>query len=151
MAFKFKVRKPRINISLPSIPRIGNPEPEQLMGQVGGFEASAPEERLARALDKANINYTFRYTFGAPRGLPGWKELDFLVSTGGLLYAIEVDTAFTHRAKANADVLHDALILNDKEIKAIGILYPKVFHADGDTDLASEDGAKSYVAHLFGK
>ena len=118
---------------------------------VKDMDASAPEERLARALDKAGINYYFRWTVGAPRGLPGWKEVDFIISSGGLIYATEVDTAFTHRTKANADVLHDAIILNDRNLNEMGTLYPQVLHADGDSELANKTNAESYVKQRFGK
>lgn len=120
-----------------------------LMGEVDGFQASAPEERLARALRKKNLQFQFRMTVGAPRGLPGWKELDFIVWSSGMLYAVEVDTAFTHRQKENADVLHDAIILNDPELQAMGTFYPKVFHADGDHDLADLFGANRWVTFTF--
>lgn len=152
MAFKFKFKKQTPLIGLPSRPRIGGGDiPEQLTGVVQGVKASAPEERMAKALDKAQIQYQFRYTVGAPRGLPGWKELDFLILTKGVMYAVEVDTAFTHRFKSNSDVLHDAIIQNDPEIKSAGVLWPTVIHADGDADLATDGNAEHYVKRLFGK
>lgn len=114
------------------------------------MKASAPEERLARALDKAGISYQFRYTVGAPRGLPGWKEVDFIVPHKGLLYTVEVDTAFTHRDKKYSDRLHDEIILMDEELRTMGQLYPEVFHVDGDTDLANFANATAYVKRQFG-
>lgn len=120
------------------------------MGTVKGVKASAPEERLARALDQAGYQYLFRYSVGAPRGLPGWKELDFAVYAAGLVNPIEVDTAFTHRNKAASDQLHDAIIMNDFELKSMGMLAPSVRHADGDTELASMTNARQYVKKTFG-
>lgn len=150
--FKFKKVGRRSTINLPTLPRLSdNDSPEQLMGSVNGMQASAPEERLARALDKAGIQYLFRYTVGAPRGLPGWKELDFLIPNNGILYAVEVDTAFTHRNKANSDVLHDAIIQNDPQIQMMGTLWPTTLHADGDSELSSSDNAQGYVKRTFGK
>lgn len=152
MAFKFKLPKQTPLIGLPSLPRIGDNAPEEMLtGTVQGVKASAPEERMAKALDKAKIQYEFRYTVGAPRGLPGWKELDFLILTKGIVYALEVDTAFTHRNKESSDVLHDAIIQNDPEINSVGTLWPTVIHADGDSDLASQTNAEGYVKNLFGK
>ena|ERR1044072_4003888 len=151
MAFKFKVKKPSTHIPLPSQPVISDIEAEALTGTVQNVQASAPEERMAKALDKSGISYRFRFTVGAPRGLPGWKELDFLIESNGLLYAYEVDTAFTHREKAYADVLHDAIILNDQEINTMGTLYPEVKHADGDSDLANQKNAEQYVKREFGQ
>lgn len=146
----FRFRKPpkAKAIPLPSKPSVSPPQAEQLMGSVHGKEASAPEERLAKALDKAGMQYEFRYVVGAPKGLPGWKELDFLVSRSGVLYAIEVDTAFTHRGKQQKDRLHDAIILNDKELNSMGLLWPMVFHADGESDLASQENSNAYVKRL---
>jgi hypothetical protein len=115
------------------------------------MKASAPEERMAKALDKANVQYEFRYTIGAPRGLPGWKELDFAVLHAGILYAVEVDTSFTHREKAFADVLHDAIVLHDPQLNAIGTLFPQVIHANGDEELSSQDSANAYVKKLIGR
>lgn len=149
MAFRFKTKRNQAFIGLPSIPRLDGPEPELLTGSVDGITASAPEERLAKALDKANLQYIFRYTVGAPRGLPGWKEIDFVVLTKGMLYLVEVDTAFTHRAKENQDVLHDAIALNDPELNASGELWPYVLRADGDGELASEQGAQQYVKRTW--
>jgi hypothetical protein len=150
--FKFKrVSHGQIK-PMPSFVSIQPDEPEALSGSVQGKTASAPEERLAKALDKHGIYYDFRFNFGAPKPLPGWKELDFLVQTGGLMYAIEVDTAFTHRMKAaQADHLHDALILADRNIRAMGELYPQVFHASGDHELATKSGSDAYVKEKFGR
>lgn len=148
--FQFKIVKRAIKVDLPSYTSIqADTEPEQLTGVVQGMNASAPEERMAKALDKAGIQYIFRYTVGAPRGLPGWKELDFLVSSGGLLHAVEVDTAFTHRNKQQSDVLHDAIVLNDQNIKAMGEVYPQVLHVSGDSDLSDQDSADKFVKMNF--
>lgn len=152
MAFKFRKTRSPVKINLPGFPPLqSRDEPEALTGYVNDMDASAPEERLAKALDKAGVSYYFRWTVGAPRGLPGWKEVDFIVMSGGLLYTVEVDTAFTHRSKAMADILHDAIILNDRNLQAMGTLYPQVLHADGDTELASSDNAEGYVKQRFGK
>ena len=150
--FRFRTARIPMDISLPGFPQLSpRDEPEALTGYVNEVDASAPEERLARALDKAGITYLFRWTVGAPRGLPGWKEVDFIVQTGGLIYAVEVDTAFTHRTKANADVLHDAIILNDRYLNSMGTLYPQVLHADGDSELADDKNSSSYVKQRFGR
>lgn len=153
MAFKFRTyRNPLKSLNLPSFPSIDSGEdPEVLIGTVNGFSASAPEERLARAFDKAKIQYEFRLTVGAPRGLPGWKELDFVVMSKGLMYAVEVDTAFTHRQKEQQDVLHDAIIMNDPELRKMGEFWPHVIHVDGDSDLSEQKLAEQYVKYAFGQ
>lgn len=143
-AVKIKIPKKKsgkLDLPAPQRPRLeSGTEPELLQGSVSGMKASMPEERFANALNKLGLQYTFRYTIGAPRGMPGWKELDFLVVKGGMLYAFEVDTAFTHRDKGRSDVLHDALVL--KELEKLGMdVYPQVIHVDGESDLATQDNS----------
>lgn len=106
------------------------------------MKASAGEERFAKALAKITAvdGFQFRYTIGAPRGLPGWKEIDFVVIKQNMLYAFEVDTAFTHRDKKASDVLHDAIAL--KELAKLGyLLHPVIIHIDGESDLIDQQRA----------
>lgn len=150
--FQFKIVKRAVKVDLPSFPsQSADSEPEQLSGEVQGKKASAPEERMAKAFDKAGIQYIFRYVVGAPKGLPGWKELDFVVSANGVMNAIEVDTAFTHRNKQNSDVLHDAIILNDRYLRQMGEMWPQVRHVDGDSDLADQQRADRFVKMHFSR
>lgn len=148
-----KARKSTPDLPSPYQPRIaGDDDTELLVGQVQGMKASAPEERLVTELEqhKSVTRVQFRYTIGAPRGLPGWKELDALVSSFGLMYAIEVDTAFTHRdKKAAADTLHDAIILNDLRKQGLNV-FPKVIHLDGESDLVDKASTKQTVTRIFG-
>lgn len=147
-----RVRTPRPNLPSPIRPQADpDREAEVLVGEVQGMKASMPEERLHNAL-AANRNVQgleFRYTLGAPRGLPGWFELDYLVASGGQHYAIEVDTEFSHRMKVRSDALHDARVL--KSLRGQGLtVYPSVIHLDGETDLADPAAARSAVGRLFG-
>jgi len=139
-------------VPAPHRPRLDSgEEPEFLQGMVQGKKASAGEERLFRALMKnqAVEQAEFRYTIGAPRGLPGWKELDALVSARGLVYAFEVDTAFTHRDKKESDRLHDAIVLTDLAKQGMNV-YPVVTHVDGESDLVNQKNADHYVKRFFG-
>jgi len=135
----------------PEKPRITDSEDaENLTGIVQDLKASAPEERFARALSKLKSidGYSFRETVGAPRNLPGFKEIDFTIYRGGIVYALECDTLFTHAQKERADVLHDAIILN--ELKRMGLeVYPQVIHLAGDTELADQDNADRTARRLF--
>lgn len=151
MAFKFRTRRPATFVDPPGFPRIATSSEEPMTGMVGDMQASAGEENLAGGLDYSRLQYRFRHVIGAPKGLPGWKEVDFIVFTRGLIYAVEVDTAFTHRDKQYKDVLHDATILNDRELNSYGTLYPQVIHVDGETELATRAMAKSWVARVLGK
>lgn len=142
-------RKPHPILPAPHRPRAdtGN-EAEALSGSVQGVKASAPEERLAKALDGQRTSYQFRYTVGAPRGLPGWKEVDFIIAAFSQYFAVEVDTAFTHREKGRADVLHDAIVLH--ELKKEGMpMFPTVLHVDGESDLATRENALRWVKEHF--
>jgi hypothetical protein len=147
-----KPRKPKPILPSPHKPRAdtGN-EPELLGGEVQGKKASAPEERLAKALEKLPSveGYQFRYTLGAPRGLPGWFEVDFVVSVHSMVYAIEVDSAFTHRQKSGrSDVLHDAKVL--KQLAGQGHqVYPSVIHLDMESDLVDQTWADRSAKRLF--
>lgn len=149
---KMRVPRDRIwnEIPLPTQPQVAQADEQTLTGQVQGQPASAPEENLANALDDANYGYIFRYTIGAPKGLPGWKEVDFLVSSNGMIYCVEVDTAFTHRNKEHQDKLHDAIILQDERLKQMGQLFPEVIHGDGDTELATQKEAMTFVKTRIG-
>ena len=119
---------------------------EQLSGSVQSMPASAIEERAARSIAKANKPFQFRLALGEGRNLPGWKELDFLVDNGGIYYAVEIDTEFTHRLKQNADVLHDAIVLS--ELKGMTV-YPQVIHVDGDKDLATQEDSDRYFRSIL--
>lgn len=145
-----RVREPKVKLPAPYKPSVtGDTDEELLTGQVQNLKASMPEERFANSLQKRNRQYEFRRTMGAPRGLPGWFELDFLVYNFGLGYAIEVDTAFTHRDKQRADVLHDARVIQALNNAGISI-YPKVIHADGESDLTTQANSDQFVKRLFG-
>lgn len=140
----------RPSLPAPRRPRLTDrEEPEVLGGSVQNMKASQPEERFAKALSRVGVDgYEFRRSVGAPRGLPGWLELDFLVAARGQMYAIEVDTAFTHRDKGRKDVLHDALLLSHLEKEGLQV-YPKVIHLDGESDLVDEKWAYATAKRLF--
>lgn len=143
-------RKPKVILPMPYKPRADTgEEAEVLAGEVQGKKASAPEERLFRALDEVGIQGAeFRYTIGAPRGMPGWKELDALIPAHSMVYAVEVDTAFTHRMKGRADVLHDAIVLKDLREEGMQV-WPTVIHLMGETDLVDMKWALATVKRLF--
>lgn len=149
-----KVRVPRFyrrkeKMSAPTRPRFAREAEEVLSGQVQGMKASMIEERFARALDGKGASYQFRYTLGAPRGLPGWFEVDFLVLQNGMVYPIEIDTSFTHREKGRKDVLHDSRVLTELEQEGFAF-FPKVTHIDGEISLMDSKSAEALVKEMFG-
>jgi hypothetical protein len=144
-----KTRPPKAILPAPHKPRADTgDEAELLTGTVQGMKASAPEERLFNALRKIGISAEFRHTMGAPRGLPGWFEVDALVPVHGIVYAVEVDTEFTHRQKQRADVLHDARVLKSLEGQGMQV-YPSVIHLDGESDLVDQKWALATVKRHF--
>jgi hypothetical protein len=151
MAFKFTRTRRRMVVPAPSQPQIAGEATEPLTGMVNGMTASANEEYMAMALKSAKMNFMFRYVVGAPKGLPGWKELDFLILDNGVVYLMEMDTAFTHRTKEQKDILHDALLVNDPNLKTLGTIWPTVTHVDGDTDSSSKESARAFIRKRFGK
>lgn len=146
-----KTPKPTAIMPAPFKPDIAPDNAEVLSGEVMGMKASAPEERLYKALGKTGKvkGMRFRYAVGAPRGLPGWKECDFVVESMGLVYLIEVDTLFTHRNKKEKDRLHDAILLNEMNKQGMNI-YPRVIHLDGDTELVDQQNADTAAKRIFG-
>jgi len=90
-----------------------------LTGEINGLKAAKGEERLARALNKllkiGRINgFYFRSSPGLRKGMPGWKELDFEISTLWGTVAISVEGAeFVHKgeSKRNQDKLNEMLIM----------------------------------------
>ena len=123
-------------------------QPERLTGKVRDMAASAAEERLAAAFQQKGKSFYFRMALGAPRNLPGWKELDFLVQSTGYAYAIEVDSTFTHRLKVESDKLHDAIVLKALEQEGYNV-FPHVYHLDGETQLSDAKTTRRTVEELF--
>jgi hypothetical protein len=87
-------------------------EKEQLFGVVRDMKASDIEERFARSLDRMGVSYWFRLPVGAPRGMPGYNELDFLVQSGGY-YPIQIDGEYSHLGKEAKDMIADARIMEE--------------------------------------
>lgn len=145
---KIRTRKP--DLPAPQRPTLSDrDEPEVLAGEVKGKKASMAEERFFRELDKSKIieGYEFRYALGAPRGLPGWIEIDGLIAQKGMIYAVEIDSAFTHRDKKESDRLHDTKVLT--YLKRMGLnVFPNVIHIDGELDLVDKNTTKTTVKRL---
>ena len=107
--YKIKVKRKRGSPIFASKPIVVK-EKEQLYGFVRDMAASDIEERFARALDKLEKNYWFRLPVGAPRGMPGYNEVDFLVASGGY-YPIQIDGEYSHIGREAKDMLTDAKVM----------------------------------------
>lgn len=112
--------------------------PEELYGWVNGLSATQGEERFYRALVKQMDvrNIAFRVPVGAPRGMPGWKELDFFVETYSGFRAIQIDGIdYVHRGTSEEDIIRDLITLKYLSSYNIGI----VTHVRADELLTQED------------
>lgn len=100
------VEKPERLNRLPELTIITDPVP--LTRLVQGKRASDLEERLARALYKAEMNFEFQVWVWVQSGL---KRVDFVVHYG-LLYPVEVDGVIGHRtgAQQGNDAVRETLL-----------------------------------------
>lgn len=115
MTYRYKITrfKPKEAEWTTSLPRTG--ENENLVGEIQGLPASDLEERFARALDKAQVEYYFRQRISSPAigarkltrefaNLPNEIEIDFLV-VKGLVKPVFIDGQIAHfKAKWQADL-----------------------------------------------
>ena len=141
------------------VPGIGDVRPEatvvqEYTGQIDGLKASQGEENLLRAAYKSGaiMSHSFRLPVGAPRNLPGWKELDFLfVTKSGQCVAVQVrDYDFVHKgAEAEGkDLFSDMYIV--EELAKIGIfLRGNKIDTVSDDDLGTPEDAKKIVETIL--
>lgn len=109
---KLIIRRKKVPYLQSKIPRPVAEASEFLTKSVHGMKASDLEERFAKALDRYEIGYTFRLTT-LPRGLPGFKELDFLVfSQRGTMGVSVEDTTFIHFGTDAKDSLQQAIVID---------------------------------------
>lgn len=153
--FKYKTaKKPKpIRIYAARKPRVSEEPQEQLTGQVQGRSAKAGEERFYRSLLRSEvvIGLVFRKVLGAPVGLPGQLELDFLVLTYFGPRAFEIDDmTFIHRGageKAEAAVKDDRRV---QILRSQGYNVEKIEHVDA-AQLDTDEHARATVARLLRK
>jgi len=126
---------------------------ENLTGQVNGLSAAKGEERLARALNKrikagTVRSFFFRSSPGMRKGQPGWKELDFEISTVYGTVAISVEGAeFVHRgeSKRNQDKLNELLLM--ERLEMIGRPVSKIERVF-DYELKTQKDAENVLKRL---
>lgn len=103
-----------------------------LTGKINNLKAAQGEERMARVLNKkmntGNVRgYYFRSSPGLPKGLPGWKELDFEIFTLSGTVAVSVEGAsFVHHgeSKRNQDLINELLLM--ERLKKLGRPVPRI-------------------------
>jgi hypothetical protein len=111
--FRYKISKPPAK-PVPLGKPVAIKNDETLSGQINGQKASDIEERFARALskDKRVDGVQFRFPVISPRSMPGMLEIDFVVTSAGLVYAFQVDGEISHKGigKKMDDARKDVLI-----------------------------------------
>lgn len=145
---RLKITKPKPPDLISRKPNLrGKVVPEVLTHQVQGQKASNLEEHLANALDAHNIEYEFQYIHGAPKGLPGYNALDFLIYHGGTYFPTQVDdTTFIHKGTEAHDKVVDIKTMND--LTKEGLNPFPIRHITQD-DLGTPEDAERYVRNTF--
>jgi len=90
-------RPERLNVN-----RLKQPptDDEQLTGWVNGVKASDLEERFARALRNAKLDFSFQVEFSTAVSLVGEeKQVDFVVSNG-LQFPVDINGSIGHTSSA---------------------------------------------------
>jgi hypothetical protein len=131
-----------------------NKEPEApLTGEINGLKAAKGEERLARALNKkigkgTVQSFFFRSSPGLPKGVAGWRELDFEVATTHGTIAISVEGAsFVHLGETsrNKDKISEMLIM--ERLAKIGRPVPRIERVF-DYELKTQADAEKILKRL---
>lgn len=129
-------------------------EPETpLTGTVQGKQARKDEERFYNALmkEKQVTGAKFRMILGAPTGLPGQLELDFLVSTFSGFRAFELDDmTFVHRGAAKDAEMRIKDARRVDLLTAKGYAVRQVEHVDAAL-LDTQAHAEATVKRLLGR
>jgi hypothetical protein len=127
---------------------IDKPQETPLTGEVQGLKAAQGEERFSRTLNKGMAKrlvrgYYFRTSPGLPKGVQGWKELDYLVFGSHDIKAISIKgTGFVHHgesAKAQ-DRLNELIIL--ARLAAQGIKLDKIISVPAESLVDQEQSDK---------
>ena len=146
-SFRFKIKKRERPVMVGPKPKVARIA-EQLTGYVHDIPATQGEERFAKALDLYSavvMYYYFRMPLLAPQGMPGWKELDFFISTIMGYFAVQIDgMEFVHRGTQARDALNDILMLEALKDYSIST----ILHVRAD-QLTTQEDANRVVRRLF--
>jgi hypothetical protein len=151
----FQYKKPRVE--KPPVERLVEPQDnrkttEQLTGIINGIRANSKgEERFARALAKdPNIaGFIYSYIVGT-QGMPGWKQLDFLVQTkSGDFHAFSIkDYEFVHHGVASdtQDMINEVTIIEQLEKTGFPV---RVVESIDSRDLDTQEQADALVKEIL--
>lgn len=150
MAFKYKKLRRAIDRFPSHKPKVAKEGEEALSGFYNGLPAKRDEEFFMQEASKLPSvrGVEFRMAIGAPKGLPGWLELDGLLETYNGFRAFEIDDmSFIHLGqRENAETmvkdLRRIVGLQDK-----GIFINKVEHIDA-ADLTTREAARQLLRKL---
>jgi hypothetical protein len=145
--FKYKrIKKPA---PLPAIdPEPLAETPVSPSGIIDGLKASLGEQNLLGAAYKTGLvsAHVFRMPVGAPKYMPGWKELDFLFTTKiGSYVAVQIkDYEFVHHgmASSSADNANDALMLQEFAKEGVLLQGNRIYSVDNNDLQTPEDAAR---------
>jgi hypothetical protein len=135
-------------------PTISQEEEDVYTGIVLGDKASHGEENFYNAIMKTGmVSYVwFRYAVGAPRNLPGQKELDFLIITlSGAYIAVQIrDYEFVHAgAEMQAkDRYSDIYILEELRNNGITVVDNEIKSVD-NKDVDTPEEAKKVAERMM--
>lgn len=144
--FKFKVIRPaRPTLTLQRLPVEAKAD-EGFTGEVQGMPASDLEERFARALDRAGLQYAFRQVYGGARNQSGTTELDFMVFKGPTQYPIQIDGQFAHAGgeQKQEDLMKNAIL--DEALRGTNA---QPVQRIPYTDLGTQEETNRLVQELF--
>lgn len=105
----YKTREPKFDTNRTPVPS----DEERLTGQVQSKPASDLEERFARALRKANVEFIFSYKVYTAVTVPGQdNEVDFLAKKSGVWYSFEIDGEIGHKTltQKSEDAMRDIFV-----------------------------------------
>jgi len=151
--FKYKKTSkrptPKGNFTIPAVK-----ETETYTGEIDGMKATQGEENVLRGAYKTGLllSHGFRVPIGAPRNKPGWKELDFLLSTkAGQYVAVQVrDSDFVHHGEAAeaSDIFNDRYIIQQLKNEGVNLKDGKIFTVD-DNDVTTVEDAKRLMERIL--
>jgi hypothetical protein len=150
MAFKYKKLRRAIDRFPSHKPKIANEGEEPLSGYFAGLPAKRDEEFFMQEASRMPSvrNVEFRMAIGAPKGLPGWLELDGLLETYSGYRAFEIDDmSFVHLGQREDAETKVKDLRRIEGLKQKGVFVDKIEHLDA-ADLTTREQARQLLRKL---
>ena len=153
----FHFKSPRKHREHLPIPDVAQPVDDvaAYSGQIDGMKAAKGEENFLKGAFKTGLvgQYSFRVAVGAPRNMPGYKELDFLLQTkAGEYVAVQIrDYDFIHHGivATAKDQASDAFIIQELGKQGINVRMNKIYSVSDD-DLTTIEDARKKAEEVLG-